>query len=1136
MGIIDEEYLEEMSAVRSSYQRAFRQLVLSALTSIKQEQLILESRRIMAPPSTPTSDGSHATDISRINARLTEPMTAHRSPSHLRQHLHSPSMASSLFNDVALDPSELPTTTPLMRTLSFGDMFDNDPTRYKHDFVEIKRLGRGGFASVYKARNKLDGIEYAIKKVRLRGGAKMRYEKIFREIKFLARLDHKNVVRYYSSWLEHADYPVSSTGRVIDGEDEDDDEDDEYEDGTYATGDGDPSTQPNRPFHRPTIQGRRRSNFSSATADQDLSLGVSFEEDSVACDDEDGAIGIGMEKTVSNSTVTGRDIPRRPPLATLSPGRRHQHHHKSPSVSLEMEGRVPSWGRSDAGDTSDQDEEERDEECAKSYNDSASIGRLGTSSRTSSSIEEIQRSLPSSLNDSSLGSRIGRLHQHHHQHDLDSIDEIDTRAMASYPPRPDVHLTNDSLGMRPFDHNWVSNRMVQPVQHAQRQLPSRHHQSQHHRQQPMFTRDLTLFIQMQLCQTTLQDYLRYRNDQRGEGIQRNGIASLAPAPSITAPKHAHGKHRNDRFGALSSLMVDTGAPSAHAHSVPGSPSGSANHHNNDLVDPAVNQAIFRAIVEGVAYIHDQDMIHRDLKPGNIFLSVPPGMDLEQLLRESIGYHDHNNGNQGNAAEDESQQLAMWDTSSNSSSRNHGHHGYFGESSSPSLTETLPIEKVHEVLFQNVELLTPIIGDFGLVTDMDGSLTSSSTTPAGQAISPVTTASSRARTTAIGTVTYASPEQLARPNMGYDQKADIYSLGIIFFELYYPFSTLMERHAVLRTLRNGELPAEFVSRWPKEAAFVLWLMADDPALRPTAREILEFDLIRKTPSPSVPKAMMDPMDKAGQALLAGCSQEESTASRLVCKAAQTKTSPRGEDSQQKDEVAMGPIHGLAMYTEETFEKASSPPATMLLTAVEAMQVASSLPPTAPALYFSRQPICERCQTRCHCDDVQAGHGQAQNIVTPVAKTKVEEAGVPRGEREAVTPEQHHQQQEHLPIDQENHGDRHHQPHQQQQQQQRDSSQKPELRRRSSKRKSTGHPQRKPSQDASHIQMTGTTPPAGTTSAGIGGGVSLEAKLKRMEQSLAAMRLENKALLDRIQQLEYEKALAWNPALMDNQDGV
>ncbi|KAK3842709.1 MAG: kinase-like domain-containing protein, partial [Linnemannia gamsii] len=304
-------------------------------------------------------------------------------------------------------------------------MFDNDPTRYKHDFVEICKLGKGGFASVFKARNKLDAIEYAIKKIRLRGGAKVRYEKIFREIKFLARLDHKNVIRYYSG-----------------------------------------------------------------------------------------------------------DHPQR-------------------------------------------------------------------------------------------GSRNG-------------------------------------TGQ-------------------------------------LITRDLTLFIQMQLCQTTLQDYLTC---------------------------------------------------------------------HKELVDQAANQHIFRAIVEGVAYIHNQDMIHRDLKPSNIFLGISPA---------TMG-------------KEESQ-----DSSSIASSSQ-------DTSAKPLMRRQSSAGKVS-------------LWNYGWWK-------------------------------------YASPEQLARPNLGYDQKADIYSLGIIFFELYHPFSTLMERHAVLRTLRNGELPTEFVSRWPKEAAFVLWLMAEDPRMRPSAGEILEFDLIRKVKEESV----------------------------------------------------------------------------------------------------------------------------------------------------------------------------------------------------------------------------------------------------------------------------------------------
>lgn len=85
-------------------------------------------------------------------------------------------------------------------------------SRYQNDFVEIGMLGRGGFASVWRARNKLDGIEYAIKKIRLA----RRNPTIFREIKHLARLEHRNIVRYYSSWLQ----VTSSTVHEQDEEDE----------------------------------------------------------------------------------------------------------------------------------------------------------------------------------------------------------------------------------------------------------------------------------------------------------------------------------------------------------------------------------------------------------------------------------------------------------------------------------------------------------------------------------------------------------------------------------------------------------------------------------------------------------------------------------------------------------------------------------------------------------------------------------------------------------------------------------------------------------------------------------------------------------------------------------------------------
>lgn len=57
--------------------------------------------------------------------------------------------------------------------------------------------------------------------------------------------------------------------------------------------------------------------------------------------------------------------------------------------------------------------------------------------------------------------------------------------------------------------------------------------------------------------------------------------------------------------------------------------------------------------------------------------------------------------------------------------------------------------------------------------------------------------------------------MARTPNAYDEKSDIYSLGIIFFELYKPFSTGMERAEELEALKQGVFPDGFVEQYPKE---------------------------------------------------------------------------------------------------------------------------------------------------------------------------------------------------------------------------------------------------------------------------------------------------------------------------------
>ncbi|MCO5566088.1 hypothetical protein L7F22_019764 [Adiantum nelumboides] len=77
-------------------------------------------------------------------------------------------------------------------------------SRYENDFEELQLLGKGAYGSVFRARNKLDGRDYAIKKIRLSASAE-NDEKTLREITALSRLSHQNIVRYVTCWIQTQD-------------------------------------------------------------------------------------------------------------------------------------------------------------------------------------------------------------------------------------------------------------------------------------------------------------------------------------------------------------------------------------------------------------------------------------------------------------------------------------------------------------------------------------------------------------------------------------------------------------------------------------------------------------------------------------------------------------------------------------------------------------------------------------------------------------------------------------------------------------------------------------------------------------------------------------------------------------------
>ncbi|KAI8095065.1 kinase-like domain-containing protein [Gilbertella persicaria] len=538
MGFIDSEFIDEVASVRSTYHKAFEHLFYTAAQTVRQQELNMGKQ-----PRLLTSLEQQDILKERIESLSREPK--------------------------------------LQYTLSIQN------SRYKNDFVQVKILGRGGFASAWCARNKLDDIEYAIKKIRLMDQAEEGYEKIFREIKNLARLEHHNVVRYYSSWLEYA----------ID--DDDDQEDDDNEDWVSTN------------------------SYSRAS--------VSF------TDQED-----------NSSVFNGQDPTFDEPSSSFD-----SLNNNKPTTAEEMS--FIQFGNEEGeGD----EEQEENSEKPKIY---------------------------------------------------------------IHPTRSNSTITSSNQHKTKKEGGFI------------------------------------LFIQMQLCPSTLHEYIKIRNQN---------------------PK--------------------------------------------EYFDEQQNKDLFCQILQGAAYIHQQGLIHRDLKPSNIFLSRRDGSS--EALIPKIGDFGLAASVIQNEQEEEAEGVEEDDDM---------YYDYLAST----------FESQHSTQ-SAIELLAASSSPSSNHKE-NSSSTSDSILSLYPALPPKrkTSQSQRNRTGAVGTRTYAAPEQLASYNEPYDEKADIYSLGIILFELYYPFSSAMERAITLDRLKKHIFPETFVKKYCVLKDIISSMMSLDPCHRPAALELLNHAFFR-----------------------------------------------------------------------------------------------------------------------------------------------------------------------------------------------------------------------------------------------------------------------------------------------------
>jgi translation initiation factor 2-alpha kinase 3 len=163
--------------------------------------------------------------------------------------------------------------------------------------------------------------------------------------------------------------------------------------------------------------------------------------------------------------------------------------------------------------------------------------------------------------------------------------------------------------------------------------------------------------------------------------------------------------------------------------------------------------ILLAILDGVEYIHSHRIVHRDLKPSNIFLSVYQGPVYPE------GSIDVSNCPE-----------------CGSDSRNKGIY------------------------------IIPHIGDFGLIAELKESKESTSSSPeVGPKFEPSPLAVIASRQP--GTKFYCPPI-VSRSQSIICPKLDVFSLGVITFEMITKFNTKSERAAVLDNLNRGIFPSDF----------------------------------------------------------------------------------------------------------------------------------------------------------------------------------------------------------------------------------------------------------------------------------------------------------------------------------------
>ncbi|XP_055890458.1 eukaryotic translation initiation factor 2-alpha kinase 1-like [Biomphalaria glabrata] len=620
----------------------------------------------------------------------------------------------------------LPSVEPYLNLSLEEDVISQQTSRYRFEFEELCLLGKGGFGSVYKARNYLDGCEYAVKKIKFKHKNTETLLKLLREVKALANLHHSNIVGYNAAWMEYDNPYMASTGKSLPSSPQKQEYTSATESKNNSTSysiafvsDGEENTQ-ETPAHYPELDGNglamKAKLFSSIMVKDSLSPS------------KPTSLRQNADILLASSTMVHRE------QSQISSLKMYNKDEEVQSINF-SENNCKSQSQSEALVALESHAEMNDHvTSAHSAHSYYEINFVKTESVTHSGDLLDTRKLSSDhsvhLNQSRLvhtsliskGLTLTHDYEKTFKEDHLSFPHMDTISRPSKKVAEENSVSfqtgdnglgdKNSLAVVEESSDWLDSISHPVIGIKKEMIPDKLHWAYNKKtsyayetediidKQKVydFQSSITLYIQMELCSITLQEWLLNRNTKL-QAIEDE------------------------------SLRVD-------------------------------NMRIFHQVLMAVNFIHSQGLIHRDLKPRNIFLS---GKELHVKI-----------GDFGLAKEDVF---------------SHGRE---------------------EIILKP----TPTDDDTILYLDT--------------------------HTTGVGTSSYASPEQLKGSH--YDIKSDMYSLGVILFEMFNVFTTEMERLKEIEKLRKkGKCSKQFVQKWTLQADAIKALVSTNPTERPSAQELLNSSL-------------------------------------------------------------------------------------------------------------------------------------------------------------------------------------------------------------------------------------------------------------------------------------------------------